>query len=396
MKWIRAVQDLPGWIQAIAAVIGVVIAAIGVVKLAPIIININTPVVTQVITATSPPSTSSSPAPIVDTNTPVFTVEPTQATSATVTLLPSPPVSSTVTPVIFTHELPIYDADASSFSPDRSAYALFDNSIFWTSAWFSSEGDQIGAWVRVAMPEIYTVSQLRIYMVIPPMRDIADQPKEILLTFDGGSTYNAQLSYDDGWQSINFPPVNTSTVQITIQDVYPSQWENKKRVSIREVKLFGTEYSSGIIATPTEALSQMTQLPIYDASASSYASGRPISHIFDNNTAFTSAWYSSEGDQIGAWVRVAMPKIYTVSQLRIYMVVPPLRDIAGQPREILLTFDDGSIYNAQLSYDDGWQSINFSPVNTSTVQITIQDVYPSQWEDKKRVSIREVQLFGVK
>jgi hypothetical protein len=234
MKRLKEIKDLPGWIQAIAAVVGVVIAAIGIINIIPPSPTIDT---------STPTDFTFTQVPDLDTLEPVVDPTPTDTPvpSPTNTSLPVYTATSFAAPVEFIHELPIYDADASSYTSGNPVFRIFDNSTFWTSTWYSSEGDQIGAWVRVVMPEIYTVSQLRMYMVIPPVRDIADQPKEVVLTFDDGSMYNAQLTYTDGWQSINFPPVNTSTVQITIQDVYPSQWENKKRVSIREVQLFGVK-----------------------------------------------------------------------------------------------------------------------------------------------------------
>ena len=89
------------------------------------------------------------------------------------------------------------------------------------------------------MPESYTLTQIKFFLDIPA-RNVLDQLQDITLTFDGGSTYDAHLLYKNGWQTIDIPPINTSAVQITVNEVYPSESYHNNQVEIKEIQLYGT------------------------------------------------------------------------------------------------------------------------------------------------------------
>lgn len=182
------------------------------------------------------------PTPIQDAPVATVAASATDITNPTPTL-EIPLSASAETPIGFVQQLPIYKAEASSEAgcPQYcGANKVFDEYTGYGGGWASAVGDGIGAWIRLYMPESHTITQLKIFLDIPAV-NILDQLKDVTLTFEDGTTYDVHFPYQDGWQTIDIPPTNTSAIQITVIDVYPSEtYPERHAVEVMEIQLYGT------------------------------------------------------------------------------------------------------------------------------------------------------------
>ena len=112
-------------------------------------------------------------------------------------------------------------------APDYGPYMARDGDL--VTAW--NEGapnDGVGEWIQLEAPEKQKVSGLRIATGFQKTEEIYSQnrrPRDITISFEDGTTYNALLDDALGYQIITFNrPVETRIVRITINSTYKGKY----------------------------------------------------------------------------------------------------------------------------------------------------------------------------
>ncbi|MCC8141333.1 MAG: discoidin domain-containing protein [Lachnospiraceae bacterium] len=151
---------------------------------------------------------------------------------------------------------------------------------------------------------------------------------------------------------------------------------------------------------PASSGSGFSMLDVSEVTASSslYESQYDIDHspssLIDGS--LSNAWCeNAAGQGVGEWVKLTFNGTYEINGIKInagYQKDDDLYNKNSRPKEIYISFSDGSGVSFTLSDEMTQQNIAFSaPVSTSSVTITIQSVYPgNKYED---TLISEISIY---
>lgn len=244
----------------------------------------------------------------------------------------------------------------------------------------------------------------------PPLESCSDdRPKDILLHFSDGSEQNAHFENVGGWQYVKLNPVHTASVRLGIKSSYSCSYGG---VAIREVDFRGQPDKASLpfgfdVFPPWGAgdprkggpeLAPSLTISVTAVSSEFNVIGQgyyPATYALDGNT--ETDWIAQEG--VGAWLQLQLPAPRTITEISLFCVAPgdtylKFRNPAAEPREITLTFSDGSVQVVSLLKVTGWQHFSLRPVLSSSVNLTVRNLYPGPGSDFQIAKIYEVQLHG--
>ena len=152
----------------------------------------------------------------------------------------------------------------------------------------------------------------------------------------------------------------------------------------------------GVRASSQASLADATmeELPVTDAEASSTFPPQDPNGYWPTNAVdgdFRTLWVSASGDTVGAWLTVTLANQSLVESMEIYKLGGP--DNGGRIQSGHLVFSDGTSQPFTLGIDvEAWYIIHLDPVNTASVQIVVDSVFPGTAFDD--VIIPEVRFNG--
>jgi hypothetical protein len=285
--------------------------------------------------------------------------------------------------------LRLVGAEAKSEEPsvEGVSYApknLRDNKS--TTVWVEGEsGSGLGSWVDLDLGSSQEINGIRLWAGVWASGDFwtrHNRPKEILLTFDDGSTQLVML--EDEMKMFDIPvdggSKTTQKVRITIKSVYNGSTFDDTGIS--EVQVYNN--------APGE------QATVSSGSASTTYPGYDTNQAYDGLVDTMWCENNQEGDGAGEWLQVDLDSAQRVSAISI---------IAGNGssftmfrrfnygKSATLTFSDGSTETVALKPIPLPQKVEFRSRQTESVRITFSEIVRGSDADYNDLCVSELQVL---
>lgn len=141
------------------------------------------------------------------------------------------------------------------------------------------------------------------------------------------------------------------------------------------------------------------KLPVYKATGSSAGkSNYSAMKVLDGKTSISflfNSWFTAPGDTIGAWIKLDLDQVATITGLRYFFHPPSLPIVQSQIRKATLQTPNG--YSESVAFpmmsESGWQNKKIKPVKTDELTLTVDDIFPSP-QGQKQIQVIEMELLG--